>query len=309
MKRVIFLLTISLITFSSLKSQNWVSNDAIWHYDFYVTGAGFYKVLLGNDTTIQNKICQKFITKKYEFWPQPSGIYIQGAVIDITPEFTYTSGDTVFYFEKNKFFVLFNFNANIGEEWVISDKTMTGVQGYDTLSRVKVLDTTSVNINGVLKKAILLQTIDGSLLGIDGWVVENIGPIGSQYLFPTGRNSDSTVVCFEQHYLKCYQDSLIGLYNPSGIDCEYLLNHVGIDEKSEQLFTVYPNPTPDIFNIKFSKNGEYKITLYDQNGKIISVKNLSNAEGKINLSGLPNGVYVLKIENDNRNMFTKIIKK
>jgi len=310
MKKLVLLFILTSLTFIYTNGQVRFEDDAVWHYDFYVSGSGFYKIELRPDTLIQNKNCQKYLIKKYTFYQQSGGIYLQGPIIDFPHEYTYTSGDTVFYYKNDKFYTLFNFSANVGDEWIINDEPIP-FPSCDSISRVEVIDTGEIEINGVSHRKVLLHTIEGSPMGIDGWIVENIGPIGAQYLFPTGRNcNDSTIICFEQHSFKCFQDSLVGLFNPSGIECEYLLNHVGIGEKENQIFQVYPNPTSDFINIEFREIGEYQLTLFNHNGKIIISEKLSKMKERINLTGFTNGVYTLRIENEKSKIRTeKIIKK
>ncbi len=307
MNKIIFLLAVSLITFISLQGQNWVSQDAVWHYDYYITGAGFYKINIEKDTLIQNKVCQEFQIKKYEFWPQPGGVYTQGDVVNYNSEYTYSSGDTVFWFNNNKFFVLFNFNANIGDEWVISDMGVCGTI-YDSLSRVKVIDTNSMSINGQIRKVIKLESINRSYVGIDGWIVDGVGPIDN-YLFPTGRNTDSTMIDFEQHDFKCFQNSEFGLYNPSGTDCEYLLNHVGINEAENVSLSIYPNPTNNNIWIEQGGIGKIQISLYDNLGRTVLIKNSNEIRTKLDLEYLPQGVYIIKIFTGDKTIIKKIIKR
>ncbi len=309
MKRIFVLFILTSLTIVSIYGQNWVKNDAVWHYDYYVTGSGFYKIEIGTDTIIQNKNCQKYLTKKYVFYLQPAGMYLLSAIDDISVDYTYTSGDTVFYYANNKFYTLYNFNANIGDEWVVNDEP-NPLTSCDTLSKVKVIDTASFNINGINRRAILLETVVGSPMGIDGWIVENVGSIGAHLLFPSARVCNDTIVaCEEQLVFKCFQDSLIGLYNPSGIECEYLLIHEGIAELKNQLFDVYPNPTSDFINIELRETGEYQLTLFDQSGRVIKSEKLTTKKEKINLTGFPNGVYTLRIESDKGGVTSKIIIK
>jgi hypothetical protein len=310
MKKIILLTLLFNLIFSYSNGQVWVEDDAVWHYDFFVTGSGFYKIELGDDTLIQDKNCQKYSIKKYTFFSQPGGVYEEGPIINYPNEYTYISGDTVFYYKNDKFYILFNFNANVGDQWVVNDVPIP-FPICDTISKVEVIETGEIEINGINRRAILLHTIEGSPWGIDGWVVENIGPIGSQFLFPTGRNcNDSTIFCFEQNSFKCFEDSRIGLYNPSGIECEYLLIYAGTDEIKSQICQVYPNPTSDIINILLKKFGEYKMSIIDQSGQSIQSINLCENKGTINLKGLPNGMYILKIENRQGNVILKkLIKK
>jgi hypothetical protein len=310
MRRLILLFLLVNIAFIYTIGQVWVEDDAVWHYDFYVSGSGFYKIELGTDTLIQNKNCRKYHINKYTFLQQQGGIYEQGPIIEYPSEFTHVSGDTVFYYKNDTFYTLFNFGAKVGDQWIINDEPVP-FSSCDTLSMVRVLETGEVEINGINRRAIFLQTIEGSPMGFDGWVVENIGPIGgSQYLFPTMRNCDSTIVCFEQKSFKCFQDSRIGLYNPSEIDCEYLLTHVGIKETKNPRCSVYPNPTSGVLNIFFNETGKYQMAIIDSKGKAIRSEILTERHETISVDGLQNGIYILRFDSgDGRSILKKIIKK
>lgn len=308
MKQILLFFMLSYVTIAHLNGQSWVSNNSLWHYNFYGAGDGFYKIEMGTDSLIQNKNCQQFLIKKYIFWRQPNNTYTLATILDEPSQYTYTSGDTVFYLNEDKFYMLFNFNANIGDEWVLSNKPIN-FPGFDSTSKVKVTNKSIITINGKSQRAIFLQTIDRSQVGIDGWVVEKIGPINTQYLFPSGKNSDSTVICYELGYFKCFNDSLFGLYNPNGIDCEYLLNHVGINENKEQVFDVFPNPSSEKITLNFSIDGEYQATIYDLSNKVVLSKNFKSTTCEIDLTGLSKGVYTLKIKNKDSDFTSrKIIK-
>ena len=311
MKKTALLLILSFLTSFYSSAQSWVKEDAVWHYDYYVTGSGFYTIELSNDTLILGKNCNKYVTKKHQFFSQPGGVYLQGPVIDLPSRYTHTSGDTVFYYENNQFYTLFNFGASIGDQWTINDVAQFPEIECNALSIVEVIDTDNIDINGTNRRAILLKTLDGSSVGINGWVVENVGPLGSQYLFPTPNScSDSQTVCFEQYSFKCFQDSRINLYNPSGVDCEYLLTHLGIAEDNNQDFQVFPNPTTDVVNILFNKVGTHLMTLTDHSGKVILEKSLSNVKEEIDMTQLPSGIYTIRIENVNNEVrIERIVKR
>lgn len=75
---------------------------------------------------------------------------------------------------------------------------------------------------------------------------------------------------------------------------------VGISEKEIINITPYPNPTSDYISIPFGQlEGDATITISDMSGKIVktlSVSMLSNEVTKINVSNLPNGMYVFHTE-------------
>ncbi len=72
---------------------------------------------------------------------------------------------------------------------------------------------------------------------------------------------------------------------------------------SDDLATIYPNPVTDVLNIEFNealRKEAYNLTLYHINGRLIwnrAYKNTSsNKNISIDMSALPAGVYLLKIE-------------
>lgn len=72
---------------------------------------------------------------------------------------------------------------------------------------------------------------------------------------------------------------------------------------------VYPNPTVDSFKLTLpseSKNAKTEVSIYDQSGKKVKSYQLSDS---YNVSDLPKGIYIVKV-NDGQNIkATKLIKK
>lgn len=71
---------------------------------------------------------------------------------------------------------------------------------------------------------------------------------------------------------------------------------LGINEikNQEEAILIYPNPTKDIINIETKENLKpLQITLYNTLGKEVIKKNLTT--NQINISNLPQGLYLLKI--------------
>lgn len=71
----------------------------------------------------------------------------------------------------------------------------------------------------------------------------------------------------------------------------YAGNHVQLD--------VFPNPVQNILNVDLKSNeGVSEIRLFDINGTQVLSKKTSNARSQINLSGLPGGIYLMKVVKD-----------
>lgn len=71
---------------------------------------------------------------------------------------------------------------------------------------------------------------------------------------------------------------------------------------------VYPNPVADEFSLKIQNDVEVEsLKLYDISGKLI--KEVSDFNEKVNISGLTSGVYFLKIKTSKGEFLSKILKK
>ena len=97
------------------------------------------------------------------------------------------------------------------------------------------------------------------------------------------------------------------------IDALAAVNAVGDDdiiENATSTFTVYPNPATDIVTIVWTHrvrpHDPQKIELMDINGQlmVINVKN-----NQIDISNLPSGIYLMKIESSDGIFYEKIIKE
>lgn len=91
------------------------------------------------------------------------------------------------------------------------------------------------------------------------------------------------------------------------------LNTVGTQEIKVNTipFTIYPNPTKDIANIRLNAKGDVSIQLIDITGKILQHVQLKNIEGQcthsFDISQLNAGIYTIIIENHHQSSSQKLI--
>ena len=84
---------------------------------------------------------------------------------------------------------------------------------------------------------------------------------------------------------------------------------LGVSDISKQEIIVYPNPTNQLINIKtLSEN--YELYVYDITGKLIFHKEVLNSNGtqELNVTNFENGIYILKIKEDQKTFETKVVK-
>lgn len=118
------------------------------------------------------------------------------------------------------------------------------------------------------------------------------------YISTPAPNSCSDSLCLTSTINKTESMYTINFYAPNSVN----------DVKSE-LATIYPNPTKSSFMIKGNKSNTYAVDFYTVNG--IKVKTSSvNANENMNISTLANGIYILKVIDQNgATQYSKLIKE
>lgn len=78
-------------------------------------------------------------------------------------------------------------------------------------------------------------------------------------------------------------------------------------EQAEKLVTIYPTKTKDVVNILIPKAGK-SIEVFDISGKSVLRTSAKNYQ-TIDISKLPNGIYIINVKTDNNIISQKIIKE
>jgi hypothetical protein len=88
---------------------------------------------------------------------------------------------------------------------------------------------------------------------------------------------------------------------------------VNVDVSVEEIFAsnlrIYPNPTRDVVNIQWDfMNESTYLSVYDNAGKLLSTNKLNNQSlQQVDLSGYENGVYQLRLSNENAVIMRAIV--
>lgn len=70
------------------------------------------------------------------------------------------------------------------------------------------------------------------------------------------------------------------------------------DLQSENLMSIYPNPSSDFVTLQFSDDSEYSLILSDLSGKII-LSQIVKSGGLLNVQNIPSGLYFVQVEGKN----------
>ena len=125
---------------------------------------------------------------------------------------------------------------------------------------------------------------------------------GNQTLWAKmGKNSIGNVVC-EQVKTRA-ADSLIvvathgnGIYSSKIETSDEVLENLDFSKKS--LFDIYPNPANKVLTITSNEQEMYQ--LYTFQGKLIENKSLLQPETKIDVSSLPKGIYIIRVDGESK---------
>lgn len=100
----------------------------------------------------------------------------------------------------------------------------------------------------------------------------------------------------------------------TGTGWQAIISCVGVNElhtvETENIFHVFPNPSYGIYNLNISNKDHVEVSITDILGKeILFNKNQFEENIAIDISGKPNGIYLLKIKTDKELFYSKLVKE
>jgi hypothetical protein len=111
------------------------------------------------------------------------------------------------------------------------------------------------------------------------------------YTFPNGLNNQQATVTIS-NTANCLSATVTGTFTSSPADCG---GRAGGGRVTKGDLSIYPNPTDSKLNVDLPlKAGEQaKLTVLDMTGRILAQSTMKAARGSIDVSRLPEGVYML----------------
>lgn len=327
MKKAIIIFILSFL-YLNVKGQVWIDEGAVWHYELTTIGhSGIIKYEYTKDTLIDGQNCQVITGTQYSIGFTQQGISYLISESNISPQYTYASGDTVFYWNHNeeKFFVLYNFGAEVGDTWIIANEPPSNGWSIDPetdneYSEIEVIATGTIEINSEEYRYIEVKPTYGSLLGFEGIYVERFGNAEetiSEYhrLFPNTydytHGASGLAIEWYRTRLNCYQDNSFPKYSPIDLeDCEYLLTTLGMESLDLDELKYYPTPSTDIFTIENPYPETLFVDIYDAQGSLVDKTEINSLDkAEIDLSNYKNGLYFAKTKTNTSQIKTiKIVK-
>lgn len=213
--------------------------------------------------------------------------YDRDTISEETHEYVYEENGVVYWWNKtlSKFTVLYDFGAEVGDEWTIEveNETIT----------TRVYETEIQYIDGIPYKRLTIADPNDDF---SGSLLSSIGHQTSFFperLMTRGKG-------YRVEGLRCYwlDDELI--YKQGDEDCDAIYDewHHGIDETTENSFTVYPNPTNSVLFVETQSIASlpyptYRIT--NLMGQILLQGSINAETQRIDISMLPAGMYFISV--------------
>jgi hypothetical protein len=295
-----FITTLAFIINCNLfvNCQYWAPKGATWYYeqdDFVEPIYSFIRFRSIGDTIIKGDTAIIL---------EESSVYIDTFTNHIYMKY---DSNRVFYYHSpdDEFKLVYDFNAIQGDT----------VKAFCRESEFWIESTESTESSVIIKiDSISTMIIGGDTLKVQHFtdlglccccsmlpqrkIIERIGHV--RFMFPQHSWADPPY----GGPLRCYEDSIIGLYKISNIDCDYISTKVDNQKIDNNIFII-PNPVKDKIFISTIVNYEL-IQMFNIQGLLVLEQ---NNKAEINISGLPNGIYLVKILFRNKEFVTrKIIK-
>ena len=249
-----------------------------WYYEIkHVTGDVTYQHLEYAADTAINSRRAKIIVETNTMYDKTEWI---------NHEYIYEDGDKIYWWNKEteEFTLLYDFGADVGDEWVIDGGWYTITVHVDAAHTVTYKSETYR----------VLSVSDPSHL-FTGDIICGIGHKNS--FFPETPMAKD----YEVDGLRCYwQDGELVL-NTGEEDCDAIYNtiHMEVDENAEASFTVYPNPTKGILYVETvhapSLQGQTEYRITNLLGQTVKSGNISSDNQQIDMRDLNQGFYFITI--------------
>lgn len=249
-----------------------------WYYEIInVNGSVTYQYLeCVADTTI-GSTRPKVIIKS-------NTLYDKDLYTKVTHEYVYSEDGIVYWWNKQSqsYTTLYDFNANVGDQWTINVGTHSITMLVDEVNNVEY--------NGATYRVLSVRDADDIF---SGDIICGIGHTTSFFPEKMLNNRD-----FDVDGMRCYWHFGEELLQFGEVDCDEIYNNYNdVAENDATGFEVYPNPANNTITIVGSDREclPMEFTITNMTGQIIMTGVVSSDNHQVNVKELPTGIYFIKI--------------
>jgi hypothetical protein len=299
------------ISFYANAQTDFAPINAKWYYSYYkdlenLKPVEYFTYESVKDTFVNGKYCRKLDIWYYTL--QKDSVYWGFDLI-------YSDSGRVYYFYKNKFLLLYDFNVKVGDtlNLLLYNPNIPRIKDLPDTHYVKyrVRETGTIKINNEQLRYYDLNTIKldtqiirGKQLCFDDRIIEKLGD--TNFIF--GKIISWIDVYRLRSNLRCYSDNNFQYHAKKDIPCDIFYTTINKKNIQKSDIQLYPNPVNDIFTIKSSSNSTFTIEIYNTIGELIYFEDKIINTNTINLEGQKPGIYLLQISTLTSSCYYKIIK-
>ncbi len=208
-------------------------------------------------------------------------------------------------------------NLNLGGGFVTGEGVHVALMGDPSTRMYYILPPSILSVSNVSNVAELDWTASADAT-IDGYNIYRRTTTGLwskvNSSIVTGTSySDATIPTGEEYIfmvkaVKLKTNASGSFYNESlgTVDSDFF--SVGLDEQDNFRVAVYPNPTEGTFNVSSIHNLE-RLIVRDQQGRVVYDEQIVGNSASVDLSGISDGVYFVRIGSDELNVVKKLVIK
>lgn len=212
----------------------------------------------------------------------------------------------VYFYEANEFKLFFDYNLNEGD--TLSYRLPLNAPYFqsncggsevdvDRIYYALIKEITTLEVEGIEllqfhTTIIEPEDYDGSY---DFW---ELGIFTQRIGSPQGLFGKSAVEPLGGYpgYYRCYEDDEISINFFPSSPCDFMTMNITEFEESAAIL-IYPNPVMTNLNIILFNENCSRVKLIDAQGKIVKSKSMDGLkELEMNLSNIPSGLYILRME-------------
>ncbi len=236
------------------------------------------------DTTINHKEVQIII--------RTNTLYDKGEHSEVTREYVYGEDGIIYWWNKDlqDFTVLYDYNAEAGDEWEIKVGTQRITMHVDAVEQYEYEN----------QQFRLLQVRDADDL-FSGTIVCGVGHLTSFFpekLMNRGKN-------YRVEGMRCYwrEGELFFKYGEEDCDAVYKVYHNGLDDHEDDVFAVYPNPTNGVLVVETVCTPSLPAAIYritNLIGQTLMSGQITSETQQIDVSNLQKGMYFITFAGETR---------
>ncbi|UCH15181.1 MAG: T9SS type A sorting domain-containing protein, partial [Bacteroidales bacterium] len=112
----------------------------------------------------------------------------------------------------------------------------------------------------------------------------------------------------EKYWLQFDGEDINGRVSKGTFYIDFNIQSVGINNSHiSNNIEIFPNPSDDIINIEIENPDNATIEIYNVSGKLVLSKKLNSKVEKIDISGFPRGIYIVKVMQDSTVYYEKVM--